>query len=145
MCKQGEGRGTPTLTKSGIEGPQKRSCIRHPSVWQWRGGGERRSLSSSYKGSRYDNQTTTSFDDPNRWNARYSLRLCLSEPFTEILGGSDVFIDQHSTINLTCIVHTPDKPAHVFWLRNGKVRLTRQPASFTMKNSKAGFDIRATF
>ena len=48
----------------------------------------------------------------------------LSEPFTEILGGSDVFIDQHSTINLTCIVHTPDKPAHVFWLRNGKVRLT---------------------
>ena len=59
----------------------------------------------------------------------------LSEPFTEILGGSDVFIDQHSTINLTCIVHTPDKPAHVFWLRNGKVRLTRQPASFTMKNS----------
>ena len=46
-----------------------------------------------------------------------------TEPFTEILGGSDVFIDQHSTINLTCIVHTPDKPAHVFWLRNGKVSL----------------------
>ena len=56
----------------------------------------------------------------------YSLHSChswpfLAEPFTEILGGSDVFIDQHSTINLTCIVHTPDRPAHVFWLRNGKV------------------------
>ena len=89
--------------------------------------GERRSLPLPcmlYEGSRYDNQT--SFDDPNRWNARYSSHLCpgpfLAEPFTEILGGSDVFIDQHSTINLTCLVHTPDKPAHVFWLRNGKVR-----------------------
>ena len=45
----------------------------------------------------------------------------ISEPYTEILGGEDVFIDQHSTINLTCIVHTPDNPAHVFWLRDGKV------------------------
>ncbi len=47
------------------------------------------------------------------------------EPFTEIIGGKDVFIDQHSVVNLTCIVHAPDKPAHIFWLHNKKVTLIR--------------------
>ena len=46
-----------------------------------------------------------------------------AEPFTEILGGKDVFIDQHSALNLTCVVHAPEPPAHIFWIHDGQVSL----------------------
>ena len=123
----GGGRGSPTLTKkAGDPAYDIHPFGKEEGESDGRWGEKEVTSTPSHKGSRYDNQT--SFDDPNRWNARYSSHSrprpsLFTEPFTEILGGSDVFIDQHSTINLTCIVHTPDKPAHVFWLRNGKVRL----------------------
>ena len=46
-----------------------------------------------------------------------------SDPYTEIVGGKDLFIDQHSSINLTCTVHSPEPPAHIFWMKNGRVRI----------------------
>ena len=48
--------------------------------------------------------------------------IAFTEPFTEIMGGKDLFIDQHSSINLTCIVNSPEPPAHIFWMKNGKVK-----------------------
>ena len=45
----------------------------------------------------------------------------LSEPYTEILGGKDVFIDQHSALNLTCVIHAPEPPAHIFWIHDDHV------------------------
>ncbi len=47
--------------------------------------------------------------------------VCFADPFTEILGGKDVFMDQHSVINLTCVVHSPEQPAHIFWMHGKKV------------------------
>ena len=52
--------------------------------------------------------------------------LLVADPQTEILGTSDVYINQHSVINLTCLVHSPDPPAHVFWIRDNKVRYTEE-------------------
>ena len=51
----------------------------------------------------------------------YSNVLFFAEPTTEILGGKDVFIDQDSALNLTCVVHAPEPPAHIFWIHDGKV------------------------
>ncbi|XP_059081197.1 zwei Ig domain protein zig-8-like [Tigriopus californicus] len=51
---------------------------------------------------------------------RRPIFLNVVDPQTEILGGKDMFINQHSIINLTCLVHSPDPPAHVFWLHNQK-------------------------
>lgn len=51
---------------------------------------------------------------------RRPIYLNVVDPQTEILGGKDMFINQHSIINLTCLVHSPDPPAHVFWLHNQK-------------------------
>ena len=48
------------------------------------------------------------------------------EPYTEILGDSPVntktiFIDIPSVLNLTCVIHSPEVPAAIFWKHNGKV------------------------
>jgi len=52
--------------------------------------------------------------------------LTVVDPFTEILGSKDVFfIDQHSAINLTCVVHSPEPPAHLFWMHNEKLVISR--------------------
>lgn len=49
----------------------------------------------------------------------YSL---LSEPTTEILGGPELFIDQGSTINLTCLVQfAPEPPPTVGWTHEKQV------------------------
>ena len=47
----------------------------------------------------------------------------LTEPYTEILGGKDVFIDQHSALNLTCVIHAPEPPAHIFWIHDDHVSI----------------------
>lgn len=55
-----------------------------------------------------------------------SFFLTVVDPFTEILGSKDVFfIDQHSAINLTCVVHSPEPPAHLFWMHNEKLVISR--------------------
>lgn len=46
----------------------------------------------------------------------------LSEPETEIIGGPEVFIENGSTINLTCVVRfSPEPPAYIFWNHNEAV------------------------
>eukprot|EP00094_Tigriopus_californicus_P008328 TCALIF_08024-PA protein Name:"Protein of unknown function" AED:0.35 eAED:0.35 QI:0/0/0/0.75/0.66/0.75/4/0/191 len=59
---------------------------------------------------------------------RRPIFLNVVDPQTEILGGKDMFINQHSIINLTCLVHSPDPPAHVFWLHNQKVIIRHYPS-----------------
>lgn len=45
-----------------------------------------------------------------------------SEPVTEILGSPELFINQGSTINLTCIVHyAPEPPPNIAWSQNSVV------------------------
>ena len=58
------------------------------------------------------------------------LTLYFSEPFTEILGGKDVFINLNSDLNLTCVIHAPEPPAHIFWIHDGKVRKSQIFACF---------------
>lgn len=39
-----------------------------------------------------------------------------------MLGESnDVYVDHASSLNLTCVVISPDPPAYVFWKQNDKV------------------------
>ncbi|XP_023335176.1 kin of IRRE-like protein 3, partial [Eurytemora carolleeae] len=52
----------------------------------------------------------------------HRIHLSVKEPETVILGSPDIFVDQDSTINLTCIVSNTEKHPHkVDWLKNGKV------------------------
>ncbi|KAK4881406.1 hypothetical protein RN001_004725 [Aquatica leii] len=45
--------------------------------------------------------------------------LTVVEPITEILGGPDLFINQGSTINLTCLVqYAPEPPPIMLWSHN---------------------------
>ncbi|XP_043277589.1 zwei Ig domain protein zig-8-like isoform X2 [Venturia canescens] len=42
--------------------------------------------------------------------------LTIVEPITEIVGGSDLFINKGSTINITCLVkHAPEPPTTITW------------------------------
>ncbi|XP_018323276.1 zwei Ig domain protein zig-8 isoform X2 [Agrilus planipennis] len=47
--------------------------------------------------------------------------LTVVEPITEILGGPELFINEGSTINLTCLVqYAPEPPPTITWSHNGK-------------------------
>ena len=49
------------------------------------------------------------------------MRSRVSESVTEIVGGPDVHVDHHSTLELTCRVHSGDKtPAYIIWQREDK-------------------------
>ena len=43
------------------------------------------------------------------------------EPRTEIVGEHELFVDSASSLNLTCLILSPDPPAYVFWKKEGKV------------------------
>nr|XP_031838628.1 zwei Ig domain protein zig-8-like isoform X2 [Nomia melanderi] len=44
------------------------------------------------------------------------VQLTVVEPVTEIAGGPDLFINKHSTINLTCLVkYAPEPPSAIRW------------------------------
>ena len=46
---------------------------------------------------------------------------CL-EPYTEILGGPDIYLEEGFTMNLTCLVRgSPEPPQYIFWYRNQQV------------------------
>ncbi|XP_034943878.1 hemicentin-2-like isoform X2 [Chelonus insularis] len=50
------------------------------------------------------------------------VHLTVVEPTTEIVGGPDLYIDQGSTLNLTCIVlNGPEPPAYIFWNHNDAI------------------------
>lgn len=69
----------------------------------------------------YLNVVGTRHHDISYFGAKIQMSFSFTEPTTEILGGKDVFIDQDSALNLTCVVHAPEPPAHIFWIHDGKV------------------------
>ena len=48
--------------------------------------------------------------------------LSFAEPRTEILGDQELFVDYASSLNLTCLVISPNPPAFVFWKLTDKVQ-----------------------
>ncbi|XP_034943199.1 zwei Ig domain protein zig-8-like isoform X2 [Chelonus insularis] len=49
----------------------------------------------------------------------YKVYVNIVKPITEIVGGSDLFINKGSTINLTCLVkHAPEPPSAIIWSHN---------------------------
>ncbi|XP_011501197.1 PREDICTED: neurotrimin-like [Ceratosolen solmsi marchali] len=49
----------------------------------------------------------------------HSVHLIVVEPITEIAGGTDLFINKGSTINLTCLVkNAPEPPIAMIWSHN---------------------------
>jgi len=55
---------------------------------------------------------------------KHTVTLSVVEPYTEIMGdspGSTLYIDIRSVLNLTCIVHSPEVPAAIFWKHNGQL------------------------
>lgn len=54
----------------------------------------------------------------------HTVSLKVVEPYTEILGdspGSTLYIDIRSVLNLTCVVHSPEVPAAIFWKHDGQL------------------------
>jgi len=47
------------------------------------------------------------------------LYLNIAEPYTEILGGPDIYLEEGFTMNLTCLVKdSPEPPQYIFWYHN---------------------------
>ena len=45
-----------------------------------------------------------------------------SEPYTEILGGPNIYLEEGFTMNLTCLVRdSPEPPQYIFWYQNEQV------------------------
>jgi len=52
--------------------------------------------------------------------------LKVAEPYTEILGGPNIYLEEGFTMNLTCIVRdSPEPPQYIFWYQN------EQPISYS--------------
>ena len=47
----------------------------------------------------------------------------ISEPRTEIVGKKELYVDYASSLNITCLIKSPNPPAYVFWKKEGKVSL----------------------
>ena len=47
----------------------------------------------------------------------------VAEPRTEILGDQERFVDSKSSLNLTCLVISPNPPAYIFWKLTDKVKV----------------------
>jgi len=56
----------------------------------------------------------------------HQVYLSIAEPYTEILGGEDIFLEEGFTMNLTCVVRdSPQPPQFIFWYHN------QQPISYS--------------
>jgi len=51
----------------------------------------------------------------------FKFHLSVVEPRTEILGDQELFVDYASSLNLTCLVISPNPPAFVFWKLSEKL------------------------
>ena len=51
------------------------------------------------------------------------LLFSISEPRTEIVGKKELYVDYASSLNITCLIKSPNPPAYVFWKKEGKVSL----------------------
>ena len=48
--------------------------------------------------------------------------LTVAEPYTEIVGGAEIYLDEGSMMNITCLVKdSPEPPNYIFWYHNKKV------------------------
>ena len=46
------------------------------------------------------------------------------EPYTEILGGPNIYLEEGFTMNLTCLVReSPEPPQYIFWYQNEQVNI----------------------
>ncbi|XP_031626668.1 uncharacterized protein LOC116342964 isoform X1 [Contarinia nasturtii] len=60
------------------------------------------------------------------------------QPSATILGGSDLFVDKGSTINLTCTIRFgPEPPGHIFWYHENKEIVAESP--------RGGIDIKRVY
>jgi hypothetical protein len=49
--------------------------------------------------------------------------LTVAEPYTEIVGGAEIYLDEGSMMNITCLVKdSPEPPNYIFWYHNKKVQ-----------------------
>ena len=56
---------------------------------------------------------------------RYFIQL-IAEPYTQIVGSPKIFLDEGSTMNLTCLVkESPEPPQFIFWYHN------KEPISYS--------------
>lgn len=51
----------------------------------------------------------------------FKYRLRVYEPRTEILGEKELFVDYASSLNLTCLVKSPDPPDYIFWKKDDQM------------------------
>jgi neurotrimin len=50
--------------------------------------------------------------------------LTVAEPYTEIVGGAEIYLDEGSMMNITCLVKdSPEPPNYIFWYHNKKVSI----------------------
>ena len=53
----------------------------------------------------------------------HHIYLSVAEPYTEIVGGPEIYLDEGSMMNITCLVKdSPEPPNYIFWYHNDKVR-----------------------
>lgn len=64
-------------------------------------------------------------------------RLTVVEPRTEILGEHELYVDYASSLNLTCLIHSPEPPAYVFWKKDDKL-VDVAPSSSSASPSASG-------
>ena len=56
----------------------------------------------------------------------HRIYLNVAEPYTEILGGPEIYLDEGSMMNITCLVKdSPEPPNYIFWYHNDKVKIQK--------------------
>ena len=58
-----------------------------------------------------------------------------SEPRTEIVGKKELYVDYASSLNITCLIKSPNPPAYVFWKKtmfSRKTLILRKRAEETL-------------
>ncbi|XP_023346824.1 protein sidekick-2 [Eurytemora carolleeae] len=51
----------------------------------------------------------------------HHIYLSVAEPYTEIVGGPEIYLDEGSMMNITCLVKdSPEPPNYIFWYHNDK-------------------------
>ncbi|XP_048483951.1 zwei Ig domain protein zig-8 isoform X1 [Plutella xylostella] len=72
----------------------------------------------------------------------HRMYLSVVEPLTTILGGPELFINQGSTINLTCVVqHSPEPPPAIRWTHNDEVRWTFNEQEINYDSPRGGVSV----
>jgi len=71
--------------------------------------------------------------------------LKVAEPYTEILGGPNIYLEEGFTMNLTCLVRdSPELPQYIFWYQNEQPISYNSPRGGISQITEKG-DITASF